>query len=360
MKQHRKKTSNMHPHYWLIPTRRNNFHPTILRPVGLVIIALVIAFIPLAYNIASTGKAQVLGYATNISVGGLNAASNQQRANNGLGALALNSTLSQAAYNKALDMFADNYWAHVAPDGKQPWAFIVEAGYSYSTAGENLAKNFSTSDGVVTAWMNSAGHRANILNGAFVDVGYAAVDGVLLGEEVTLVVAMYAAPKAAPAPAPAPAPATTKPTTPAAPAAPTPTQAAPATPVEQPSETAPVEQTPPVAPEETTETKPTEKVADKKAEAAPATTTTTNGTVEGASIVTVPVEAYQSLNWGQKASIFILTVVLLLFIMKHTVIWRESKKGAKNIWLRAHPLAQGAVLVMAIVLTVTAGTGSIL
>lgn len=366
MKQHRKKPTNIHPHYWLIPTKRNHFHPAILRPVGLVIVALVIAFIPFAYNITSTGKAQVLGYATNISVSGLHSASNQQRANAGLGGFNLNGTLSNAAYNKALDMFADNYWAHTAPDGKQPWTFISEAGYAYSTAGENLAKNFSTSDGVVNGWMNSSGHRANILNTSFIDVGYAAVNGTLLGEETTLVVAMYAAPKAAPAPAPAPAPtpapapAATKPTTKATSPS-TPTASSPETPVEQPAAEAPAAPAAPTSteePEKNNATKPAD--TQSETESTAASTNPVKGAVEGASIVAVPVKAYQSLNWGQKTSIFILTVVLLLFIMKHTVIWRETKKGARNIWLRAHPLAQGAVLVAAIVLTVTAGTGSIL
>jgi uncharacterized protein YkwD len=364
MKQHRKTKSNIPLHHWFLPTKKNHFHPVILRPIGLAFIALVLVFIPLTYNVTATGRPQVLGYATDISASGLNSATNQQRANAGLGALRINSALNQAANNKAADMFAQNYWAHTSPEGKQFFTFIQEAGYSYSIAGENLAKNFSTSDGVVTAWMNSASHRANLLNGSFVDVGYAVMNGNLLGEDVTLVVAEYGAPKAAPAPAPAPAP--TQSTTPKT-TAPKATAPAPATPT-----TTPASQTPPATEPTSTAPAPTSETssppehsqgsASKVTQTAQAATTdpSSDAAVEGASIVSLPAKAYQSLNWGQKASLFILTVVLLLFIMKHTLIWRESRRGVRDVWLRAHPLAQGAMLIGAIVLMIGAGTGSIL
>lgn len=83
--------------HWLLPTRHNNYHPHILRPIGLGIAVLVIAFIPSLYNLTIAGSMQVLGYATNISVGDLHAISNTQRTNNGIAALGLNGALSQAA-----------------------------------------------------------------------------------------------------------------------------------------------------------------------------------------------------------------------------------------------------------------------
>ena len=330
--------------HWLLPGRHNNFHPGLLRPAGLAIVALVIAFIPTVYNVTVSGHMQVLGYATNVTVSDLHSLSNQERASAGVPSLSLNSKLSTAAYNKALDMFADDYWAHTAPDGTTPWSFISSAGYSYTVAGENLAKNFSTSAGVVYGWMNSPSHRENVLGSQYSDVGYAAVDGILQGEETTLVVAMYAAPYVAPAPKPAPAPvATTTPsnTTPPATAEPD------AEPV---VEEEPVVETPPATEEE--EITPVAQAA------------TTNppvvGEVEGASVITMPVEAYNTLNWGQKTSLFILSFMLLLFIMKHTVIWRASRQGLKDIWLRAHPIAQGSILIIAIVVTIASGTGTIL
>jgi len=155
----------------------------------------------------------VLGYATGISVQGLLNGTNNQRSSNGVGSLALNSQLDQAAQAKANDMAARDYWSHNTPDGATPWSFMTSAGYSYHTAGENLAYGFDTSDGTITGWMNSPEHRANILNTSFVDVGFGIANSSNYqgsGPE-TIVVAMYASPASAPAPAPAPITPTPKP-----------------------------------------------------------------------------------------------------------------------------------------------------
>lgn len=106
-------------------------------------------------------------FASAITAGDLNSLTNQQRAGSGLGALIINSQLTNAAYAKAQDMLADQYWAHFAPDGATPWSFIITSGYDYINAGENLARGFGTSSGVVTAWMNSPEHRANLLNSSY-------------------------------------------------------------------------------------------------------------------------------------------------------------------------------------------------
>jgi hypothetical protein len=143
------------------------------------------------------------GYATDITISGLNISTNQERANAGLAPLSLDSRLSAAAYDKANDMIADNYWAHYSPDGASPWTFISASGYDYSSAGENLAKDFTTSSGVIAGWMASPAHKVNLLKSTYVDVGYAIVNGTLLGSDTTIIVAMYGTP---PAPAPTPAP----------------------------------------------------------------------------------------------------------------------------------------------------------
>jgi uncharacterized protein YkwD len=139
---------------------------------------------------------QVLSYATNVSIQSLLDETNAQRTSNTLSSLHLNSALNQAAQAKAADMAANNYWAHTSPTGKTPWTFIAASGYSYSTAGENLAYGFTTSSETISGWMNSPGHRANILNGSYADVGF----GILDVEDYqnngnqTIVVAMYASP----------------------------------------------------------------------------------------------------------------------------------------------------------------------
>jgi len=133
----------------------------------------------------------VLGFATDISSSDILNLTNRERTERGLPPLKLNSRLMEAAEAKARDMFLDNYWAHVAPDGTEPWDFIDEAGYVYISAGENLAKDFSRSSSVVKAWMNSPSHRDNILNPKFEDIGIAVVNGELGGSETTLVVQMF-------------------------------------------------------------------------------------------------------------------------------------------------------------------------
>lgn len=142
---------------------------------------------------------QVLGYASNISVPDLLRDTNAQRVAVGLPALILNDQLSQAARDKANDMFVSNYWAHNSPQGRDPWSFIVAAGYHYIFAGENLARDFGDSQGVVNAWMNSPTHRENIVNSHYQEIGFAVVNGKLNGNETTLVVQMFGArPGAAP------------------------------------------------------------------------------------------------------------------------------------------------------------------
>ena len=111
-----------------------------------------------------------------------------KRQESSLHGLSLNPELSAAALQKANDMLAKNYWAHNAPDGRTPWEFIKESGYVYVYAGENLARGFTTSTDVTTAWMNSPSHKANLLSSNYTDVGFAVVTGTLDGEETVLVV----------------------------------------------------------------------------------------------------------------------------------------------------------------------------
>jgi len=138
----------------------------------------------------------VLGYATGISPQILLAETNGDRTSQHKPALQMNVALTAAAQAKANDMAKRNYWSHVTPDGKQPWSFIKSAGYQYEAAGENLAYGFGSSDQVMTAWMHSPEHRANILDGDYQDVGFATANVANYqgtGPE-TIVVAMYGEP----------------------------------------------------------------------------------------------------------------------------------------------------------------------
>lgn len=175
-----------------IPHAENDYRPHLIRRYGLLVILCLVVGIQFGYNEIKTGK--VLGRESNITISELYNQTNQERTSAGLSTLDLNDKLNQAAYLKAQDMFADQYWSHVAPDGTQPWKWFSDAGYNYNEAGENLAKGFTTTSGVMTAWMNSKDHRENILKSDYQDVGFAVVSGELNGEQITLVVAMYGSP----------------------------------------------------------------------------------------------------------------------------------------------------------------------
>lgn len=133
----------------------------------------------------------ILGYASNINDSDLLKFTNEKRVQNGFKEVVINDNLSRAAEAKAKYMFEHNFWAHVAPDGTEPWDFIIGSGYDYMYAGENLAKDFQTSEGVVDAWMNSPSHKENLLNSNYDDIGLATVNGTLNGYETTLVVQMF-------------------------------------------------------------------------------------------------------------------------------------------------------------------------
>ena len=106
---------------------------------------------------------------------------NQQRANNGLSALKVDSELQRVARIKAQDMVNNNYFDHNSPTHGTPFNMMKNFGISYKTAGENIAGNSSNS-AAVTAWMNSSGHRANILNSSYNYTGLAVVSSPRYGK----------------------------------------------------------------------------------------------------------------------------------------------------------------------------------
>lgn len=174
-----------------LPNQSNNQRPRILHPQALAIYLVVFFVLQMGFRVGKFVYPNILGYATNITVENLLTLTNQKRQEAGLASLNLDPILSAAAFKKAEDMFFKNYWSHVAPDGKTPWQFIEGNGYSYLYAGENLAKDFANSNGVVAAWMASASHKDNILKKEYEDIGFAVVNGKLNDQETTLVVQMF-------------------------------------------------------------------------------------------------------------------------------------------------------------------------
>ncbi|MEA4955499.1 MAG: SafA/ExsA family spore coat assembly protein [Pseudoflavonifractor sp.] len=96
---------------------------------------------------------------------------NEIRVQNGLSALKTNWELSRVARYKSQDMVDKHYFSHTSPTYGTPFEMIRAFGLSYRAAGENIAYGQSTPQAVVTAWMNSSGHRANILNSAYTQIG---------------------------------------------------------------------------------------------------------------------------------------------------------------------------------------------
>lgn len=138
----------------------------------------------------------VLGASSDFSSSSLLRDTNSERVKNGEPDLVLNQQLAAAAQAKADDMVRAGYWSHVSPEGKTPWSFITASGYRYQRAGENLAYGFNGADDSVAGWMNSAEHRANILDAGYQDVGFGvATSPDYLGQgPQTVVVAEYGEP----------------------------------------------------------------------------------------------------------------------------------------------------------------------
>lgn len=305
-KAHEKRRSGQH--------HRHNDH--YLKPYWPYLPLLLVVGIGIAVNsVWGTVQKGVLGYATDVSIGSLLQNTNDQRAGNALGALALNNQLDQAAQAKANDMAARDYWSHNTPDGNAPWVFITAAGYHYQTAGENLAYGFDTSANTLTAWMNSPEHRANVLNTSYKDVGFGIANVANYqgtGPE-TIVVAMYGSPQQV-ASAPASSPAA------AAPAAASDT-AAPA--ASAPTET-PAPQIAQEKPAETNATAAAPAPQDGKQPAKPA---------ETRSIARIQLLASsRAAPWSAFAVSAIATICLIIFLLRHSLLWhRALVKGERFI-----------------------------
>ncbi|MCD4811957.1 CAP domain-containing protein [bacterium] len=172
---------------YFIPTKQNKYKPLLLRKTCLVFYSIILVVVNTFGGFIGISEVS----ASNITPSTIVSLTNQERVASGLNELRTNSQLSSAAMAKAQNMLDEQYWDHFGPNGESPWQFIIASGYSYVYAGENLAKGFRTSEGVMEAWMASPTHKENILSGNYKDIGVAVLDGVLLGKQTTLVVQMF-------------------------------------------------------------------------------------------------------------------------------------------------------------------------
>jgi uncharacterized protein YkwD len=177
----------------LIPHPGNDHYPHMMRGPVLSVCTMLLA-----------GSVTVAVYQTQLVKGGQYAAvvasvltesANADRAAKSLDSLTVDPLLVLAAQAKANDMAQKGYFSHTSPDGSQPWDWVKRAGYSYLYAGENLAIDFSDSSAVESAWMNSPGHRANLLHQHYTNIGVATAEGTYQGHKTTFVVEMFGSPK---------------------------------------------------------------------------------------------------------------------------------------------------------------------
>jgi uncharacterized protein YkwD len=134
---------------------------------------------------------------TDLDAGQIFYLTNLERSNNdsNLVNLKLNNILKSIAAIRVKDMFANSYFEHNSPTGDNASKEAVKNGYSYITIGENIALgNFDGSKGVMTSWMNSPGHRANILNKNYTEIGIYATKGVYKGQNVWIAAQIFGKP----------------------------------------------------------------------------------------------------------------------------------------------------------------------
>jgi hypothetical protein len=184
-----------------IPHEGNGHRPHILhqknvnRIIGFVIFIELFAFlIPTIALISNADTGNVIP-----SV--LSSLINKERGQFNLPPLKVNEKLNAAAQAKADDMAKNSYFAHTSPEGKTPWFWLGQAGYTYKYAGENLAINFTDAHDVTTAWMNSPAHRANILKANYTEVGTGVAAGVYQGNPTIFVAQDFGNPLSDTAPA---------------------------------------------------------------------------------------------------------------------------------------------------------------
>lgn len=326
--------------------KKHIFH---LRRVGLLG-ALIMAFFIVRFDagqLPATVGSHVLSYAGEMSRGALLSGTNTARSAHGLGGFALNSQLNNSAQAKAQHMANNNYWAHVAPDGTQPWYFFNQAGYGYVRAGENLAYGFMTSQATIDGWMNSPTHRDNIL-GQYDDVGFGIVNtpDYQSGGEQTIVVAHYGSLPAAPPPA-APAAPAPPPTAPSQQTLPSST--APATAQSTPTETAPEVTTP--LPAETT--KPVEKDT-----ATPTATAVPVQTAQPARVSVLNMITSRSLSVAALLSLVIISVSTVGYALTHRVAFQHAVNAGEH-FVVAHPGIDTGIIAAATTLILMTTYGNI-
>lgn len=181
-------------HDSFIPHSDNEYKPHFFRVKAVLAVGALIAIVGLGTMLLQRAILENTDYLAAVISSAVVELTNIDRAQNELLSLKVNPVLERAAQLKAEDMATKSYFAHTSPEGLTPWHWFKSAGYNFVYAGENLAVRFYDSVDVVKAWMNSPGHRANILNTHFTEIGIGVAEGVFEGKPTVFVVQMFGSP----------------------------------------------------------------------------------------------------------------------------------------------------------------------
>lgn len=183
-----------HLQHAFIPHEGNDFRPHALRPRALVGYAVGVVLIKVLVTALLFIVYPNPGFFSTATTERFIELTNSARTDAGIKKLTVNPKLTTAAVAKADDLLGRQYFAHTNPQGKKFWQWIKDQNYKFSTAGENLALDFSDADIAHQALMDSSGHRANILNPKYTQVGFAVKSGDYQGRKTTVLVELFAKP----------------------------------------------------------------------------------------------------------------------------------------------------------------------
>jgi hypothetical protein len=179
---------------WFIPHEGNDYKPHMLRPRTIFVVCVLAIAAELAFLSGFSMPAYRSPFLGDVLGSALTDGTNAARVANNLPPLQVNPVLTRAAQEKVDDMVANNYFAHTSPQGVTPWYWFENVGYDFTYAGENLAVDFSDSQDVTDAWLNSPEHRTNIMNVNFTQFGIAIATGTFEGHAAVYVAEEFGAP----------------------------------------------------------------------------------------------------------------------------------------------------------------------
>jgi len=177
----------------IIPHEKNNNIPHILRAEAVFILVVFVGVL-FYFNQNNLKIIKGLNLTATVYPAVLADLANSDRLGSGVPELSWNKTLEEAAKLKAEDMAKNGYFAHTSPTGITPWHWLSQVDYNFIYAGENLAVDFTESENVENAWLNSPKHRENIMNQNFTEIGIATAEGVYNGRDTTFVVEFFGKP----------------------------------------------------------------------------------------------------------------------------------------------------------------------